>query len=136
MSLGEQVRVAAGAGLPVGSARGQAERALAAAGVAGARVLAGGMSGWAGAGGQVRRGRQTWELDRQVRLTAGLLVLIGLAASLLVPAMVWFSVFIAAMLVLTALLGICPMATALARMPWNRGTAPVDVERVLTRLRS
>ena len=114
----------------------QAERALAGAGVGGARVLAGGMAGWEAGGGDVRRGRPTWELDRQVRFTAGVLVLIGLLGSLLVPAMVWFSAFIATMLVITATLGICPMATALSKLPWNRGAAPVDVHRVLADLRS
>jgi rhodanese-related sulfurtransferase len=114
----------------------QAEKVLAAGGVSGARVLTGGMDGWRAAGGEVRRGRQTWELDRQVRFTAGLLVLIGLLASLLVPALVWFSAFIGVMLVITAALGICPMATGLATMPWNRGTVPVDVDRALADLRS
>jgi len=119
-----------------GQRAGLAEQALVAAGTSGARVLAGGMSGWEAGGGEVRRGRQTWELDRQVRFTAGVLVLLGLLGGLLVPALVWFSAFIGAMLVITATLGICPMATALAMMPWNRGSAPVDVHRVLADLRS
>jgi rhodanese-related sulfurtransferase len=119
-----------------GQRAGRAERALAAAGTNGARVLAGGLTGWEAGGGEVRRGRQTWELDRQVRFTAGVLVLLGLLGSLLVPALIWFSAFIATMLVITALLGICPMATGLAKMPWNRGAAPVDVHRVLADLRS
>jgi rhodanese-related sulfurtransferase len=102
----------------------QAERVLAAAGTGGARVLARGMTGWEAGGGDVRRGRATWELDRQVRFTAGVLVLIGLLGSLLVPALVWFSAFIGAML-----------AMGLSKMPWNRGAAPVDVHRVLADLR-
>jgi rhodanese-related sulfurtransferase len=118
-----------------GQRAGQAERVLAGAGAGGARVLAGGMNGWEAGGGEVRRGRATWELDRQVRFTAGVLVLLGLAGSLLVPALVWFSAFIATMLVITAALGICPMATGLSKMPWNRGAAPVDVHRVLADLR-
>jgi rhodanese-related sulfurtransferase len=119
-----------------GQRAGQAERVLAGAGVPGARVLVDGMNGWEAGGGEVRRGRRVWELDRQVRFTAGVLVLIGLVGSLLVPALVWFSAFIATMLVITALLGICPMASLLARMPWNRGTAPVDVHRVLADLKA
>jgi rhodanese-related sulfurtransferase len=113
----------------------RAQRALAAAGATGARVLDGGMTGWEAGGGEVRRGRASWELDRQVRFTAGVLVLLGLLGSLLVPALVWFSAFIGAMLVTTAALGICPMATLLSMMPWNRGAAPVDVHRVLADLR-
>jgi len=100
----------------------------------GARVLARGMVGWEAAGGEVDRGRQTWAMDRQVRFTAGVLVLLGLLGSLVVPGLQWFSALIGGALVLTALLGVCPMADALARMPWNRGTTPVDVERVASAL--
>jgi rhodanese-related sulfurtransferase len=112
----------------------QAGRALAEVGVTGAQVLTGGMTSWEAAGGDVRRGRQVWDLDRQVRFTAGLLVLIGLVAGLFVPVLVWFSAFIGGALVLTALLDICPMASALAVMPWNRGETPVDIDRVLADL--
>jgi rhodanese-related sulfurtransferase len=112
----------------------QAERALAGAGVGGARVLRGGMVGWEAAGGDVRRGRQPWALDRQVRFTAGLLVVLGLLGSLVLPGLQWFSALIGGALVVTALLGICPMADLLARMPWNRGVEPVDVERAAAAL--
>jgi rhodanese-related sulfurtransferase len=111
----------------------QAQRALAGVGVP-TRVLSRGMSGWEAAGGVVDRGRQPWALDRQVRFTAGLLVLIGLLGSLLVPGLQWFSVLIAGLLVVTALLGICPMADLLARMPWNRGAEPVDLDRATAAL--
>jgi rhodanese-related sulfurtransferase len=113
----------------------QAGRVLAGTGVTGAQVLSRGMTGWEAAGGEVRRGRQVWELDRQVRFTAGLLVLIGLLGSLLVPGLQWFSGLIGAALVVTALLGICPMAAGLAKMPWNRGDTPLDVDQVVARLR-
>ena len=112
----------------------QAGRALAGAGIAGTGVLDRGMTGWEAAGGPVERGRQTWALDRQVRFIAGLLVLLGLLGGLLVPGLQWFSVLIAGALVVTALLGICPMAALLARMPWNRGAAPVVVDRVTAAL--
>lgn len=112
----------------------QAGRVLAAAGVTGAQVLAGGMTDWEATGGEVRRGRQRWDLDRQVRFTAGVLVLIGLLGSLVTPGLQWFSVLIAGALVVTALLGICPMATALSKMPWNRGETPVEVHRVVAEL--
>jgi len=112
----------------------QAGRVLAGAGVPGARVLARGMTGWEASGGEVERGRRTWAMDRQVRFTAGVLVLIGLLGSLVVPGLQWFSALIAGALVLTALLDICPMAAGLARMPWNRGAAPVDLDRATTAL--
>ncbi|WP_214405590.1 rhodanese-like domain-containing protein [Pseudonocardia lacus] len=112
----------------------RAGRVLAGAGVVDALVLTRGMTGWAAAGGRVERGRQVWALDRQVRFTAGLLVLLGLLGGLLVPGLQWFSALIAGALVVTALVGICPMADLLARMPWNRGAAPVDLDRVTAAL--
>ena len=98
------------------------------------RVLVGGLDGWQAAGGPVERGRQMWDMDRQVRFTAGLLVLLGLVASVFVPVLVWFSALIAGLLVLTATLGICPMADLLARMPWNRGRSAPDVRQVVAAL--
>jgi rhodanese-related sulfurtransferase len=112
----------------------QARRVLAGAGATGAHVLHDGVAGWEAAGGELRPGRRTWELDRQVRFTAGLLVLLGLLGSLLVPGLQWFSALIGGALVATALLGVCPMATLLARMPWNRGPALVDLDRVAAEL--
>jgi rhodanese-related sulfurtransferase len=100
----------------------------------GGRVLLDGMDGWDAAGGPVERGRQMWDMDRQVRFTAGLLVLLGLLASVVVPVLVWFSALIAGLLVLTATLGICPMADLLARMPWNRGRSAPDVRQVVAAL--
>ncbi len=113
----------------------RAERAaalLAGGDGSGARVLAGGMDGWAAAGGPVTGGRR-WALERQIRLVAGLLVLLGMLGSLVVPGLQWFAAVIGAALVLTALLGVCPMGSVLARMPWNRERAP-DVRRVVARL--
>ncbi|MCO1660949.1 rhodanese-like domain-containing protein [Pseudonocardia humida] len=99
-----------------------------------ARVLTRGVAGWEAAGGDVARGRPTWALDRQVRFTAGALVLLGLLGSLLVPGLQWFSAVIGAALVVTASIGICPMADLLARMPWNRGPTPVDLDRAAAAL--
>lgn len=95
-------------------------------------VLTGGMAAWTATGGPVERtGRTVWDMDRQVRFTAGVLVLIGLLGYLVVPALLWFSALIATLLVLTALLGICPMAQLLGRMPWNRVPSP-GPERLTT----
>lgn len=45
----------------------QAARMLAGAGVADLRVLDGGIGAWESAGGDVRRGRGRWAMERQVR---------------------------------------------------------------------
>lgn len=69
----------------------QAEKALAEAGLSGAHVLDGGISAWRAAGAPVNHGRNRWDLERQVRFTAGGLVLAGLLGGLAVPGLRWLS---------------------------------------------
>jgi hypothetical protein len=68
----------------------------------------------------VNRGRQAWELERQVRLAAGSLVVTGIAASTLAPRAKWLSAFVGSGLVVAAVTNTCAMGMALAKMPWNR----------------
>jgi rhodanese-related sulfurtransferase len=99
----------------------QAERLLADAGLPDVQVLVGGILAWERAGARVVRGRARWELERQVRLLAGSLVLLGILASTAVPALKWFSAAIGTGLVVAALTNTCAMGMALARLPYNRG---------------
>ncbi|MFC9343848.1 rhodanese-like domain-containing protein [Streptomyces sp. NPDC057020] len=102
----------------------KAVAALASHGVA-AASLTGGTRGWASAGhpleypqGPVRR---VWGMERQVRFTAGALVLLGLALGLLVhPAFQLLPAGIAGGLVFSALTDTCGMAVVLSRLPFNR----------------
>ncbi len=59
---------------------------LTAAGVDGVELLDGGMAAWHRSGGRVRRARHRWDLERQVRLVAGSLVLGSVLASIAKPA--------------------------------------------------
>lgn len=116
----------------------QARRHLAAVGLPHARVLAGGISAFVAAGGQVVRGRRAWSLDRQVRLVAGALGVTGLTAGRLVsPKARLLATGIGAGLTLSALTDTCAMGAALARMPWNRNrsepTASEGLRRVARR---
>ena len=96
-----------------------------------ATVLDGGMIAWNRAGEQVRRGRQRWDIERQVRFVAGLLVLTGVLASLAWPPAVALSGFVGAGLVVAALTNTCTMGLLLARMPWNRAGRKVDPDRAV-----
>jgi rhodanese-related sulfurtransferase len=49
----------------------QAEETLRRAGLANVHILAGGITAWEAKGFAVKRGRQRWDLERQVRLVAG-----------------------------------------------------------------
>lgn len=86
------------------------------------RVLEGGLQAWLAAGRGVIRGEsRVWDLQRQVRFAAGLLVLIGILLSVLLhPYWLWLAAFVGAGLVFSGLTGSCGMAMLLARMPWNR----------------
>ena len=85
-------------------------------------VLAGGMDAWYRAGlPVVVSSRSRWSLERQVRLGAGLVVLIGVVASLLSsPRWIFLSGFAGLGLTFAGLTDFCPMGSLLARMPWNR----------------
>jgi len=69
----------------------------------------------------VVRGKKTISLERQVRIAAGSLVLLGAILGWLVhPAFFGLSAFVGAGLVFAGLTDTCGMGMLLARMPWNR----------------
>ncbi|MEV6109957.1 rhodanese-like domain-containing protein [Streptomyces sp. NPDC051940] len=104
-----------------GARAGQAERALAEAGLPNLRVLQGGIVAWEAAGAPVRRGRQRWELERQVRLVAGSIVLVTGLAGLAVPGLHLIGTAVGAGLTFAALSNTCAMGMLLSKLPYNRG---------------
>lgn len=111
----------------------QAGQVLAATGLAGHSVLNGGMVGWEATGAPVNRGRDRWDLERQVRFAAGSLVLGGVLGSIVVPQLKWLAGAIGAGLVFAGVTGTCGMGMLLARMPWNRDRS-YDIDAVLAAL--
>ncbi|HEY3928201.1 MAG TPA: rhodanese-like domain-containing protein [Candidatus Koribacter sp.] len=87
-------------------------------------VLAGGMDAWYRAGQPVVvSSRSRWSLERQVRLGAGLLVLLGvIAAFTLNSRWILLSGFVGLGLIFAGLTDVCAMGSLLARMPWNRNS--------------
>ena len=84
-------------------------------------ILEGGTKAWRHEGWPlVRSTRTSWSLERQVRLAAELIVLLGVAFSLILGRG-WISLAAVVGLGLTfaGLTDICGMARLLARMPWN-----------------
>jgi rhodanese-related sulfurtransferase len=66
------------------------------------------------------RGQKVMSLERQVRITAGSLVLVGVVLGWLVhPYFVGLSAFVGAGLVFAGVTDTCGMGMLLARMPWN-----------------
>ncbi|WP_432247892.1 rhodanese-like domain-containing protein [Streptomyces sanyensis] len=121
-----------------GARSGSACRILAENGITTA-TLSGGTGAWAADGHELHRPqgapRAAWGMERQVRLTAGAVVLLGILLGVLVhPAFQLVSAGIAAGLVLSALTDTCGMAALLARLPHNRPRG-VDLEESLAALR-
>ena len=99
----------------------QARQRLATVGLESAYVLEGGASGFADAGGDVVRGASRWDLERQVRLVAGSLVLTGLVGGKFVsPKLRTVAGIIGTGLTFSAATNTCAMGKALSAMPWNK----------------
>ncbi|MFZ4483009.1 MAG: rhodanese-like domain-containing protein [Chthoniobacterales bacterium] len=99
-----------------------AASAFAAAGFSRIFVVEGGTEAWIADGLPVHRGgRRVIALERQVRIGAGLLVLLGVSLGLLVaPAWLFLAGFVGAGLVFAGVTDWCGMGLLLARAPWNR----------------
>lgn len=86
--------------------------------------VTGGTDAWIQSGYEVARtGRKVIALDRQVRITAGALVVTGIVlAAVLEP--VWIGLAIAGAigsgLVFSGLTNTCGMGAVLSKMPWNK----------------
>lgn len=104
-----------------GSRGQQACRALQRAGFSNAINVEGGTSACEQAGLPLVRGRKAISLERQVRIAAGSLVVLGVALGWLVhPALLGLAAFVGAGLVFAGVTDTCGMGMLLARMPWNR----------------
>ncbi len=82
--------------------------------------VAGGTMACVKAGIPVVRGKKQISLERQVRIAAGSLVLLGVALSVIHPAFLALSAFVGAGLVFAGITDTCGMGLLLATMPWNR----------------
>ena len=81
----------------------------------------GGTSAWQSAGLPVVEGKKVMSLERQVRIAAGSLVVIGVIVGQFVhPGGFALSAFIGAGLVFSAVTNTCGMGMLIAKMPWNR----------------
>lgn len=99
----------------------QAYDKLTAAGCQNLAVLEGGISAWESAGLPVNRGAKAISLERQVRIAAGSLVLIGvILGTWLHPGFYGLSAFVGAGLVFAGVTDWCGMGMLLAKLPWNQ----------------
>lgn len=81
----------------------------------------GGTQAWDQAGLPVVRGQKAISLERQVRIAAGLLVLLGSVLGAFVsPYWIGLAAFVGAGLTFAGITDTCGMGMMLARMPWNQ----------------
>lgn len=113
----------------------QAGQTLAEVGLPQVKVLDGGMLAWQHFDAPVNRGRTRWDLERQVRLVAGIIVLSSVLGSLLLPGLEWVAALIGAGLTVAALTNTCAMGMLLAKLPYNRGAASCDLDAIVGQLR-
>ncbi len=91
------------------------------------KVLEGGVAAWEAAGLPLKRQRGVMALERQVRIAAGALVVLGVALGVAVhPGFYTLCSAVGAGLIFAGVTDTCGLGLLLARAPWNRGS---DQER-------
>lgn len=111
----------------------QAEETLRNAGLSNVHILDGGITAWQSKGLAVNRGAARWDLERQVRLVAGSIVLSSVLGSIAVPKLKWLAGAVGGGLTFAALSNTCAMGMLLSKLPYNRG-ARCDAQTVVSQL--
>lgn len=105
---------------PSGTRSRMAAEKFSQAGFADVINIQGGTQASVAAGLPVVRGKKAMSLERQVRIAAGSLVLLGVGLSFVHPYLIGLSAFVGAGLVFAGITDTCGMGMLLARMPWNQ----------------
>lgn len=111
----------------------QADETLRPAGLTNVHVLDGGMAAWENTGFNVKRGTERWDLERQVRLVAGLIVALSVLVGAIVPGVQWVAFAIGIGLTFAAVTNTCAMGMMLSRLPYNRGSS-CDARTIVSQL--
>ncbi len=99
-------------------------------GLKNAVTVMGGIRSYAQAGGAIKRGKAPMPLMRQVQISAGSLVVLGVVgAHLIHPGFIYLSAFVGAGLVFAGVSGTCGMGMLLSKMPWNKSMEGKTCER-------
>jgi rhodanese-related sulfurtransferase len=99
----------------------KASKKFAAAGFDNIVNVIGGTQAWQAAGLPVEQNKQAVSLERQVRIAAGTITLVGiLLANLIHPFCMIVAVFVGAGLVFAGITDTCGLGILLSKMPWNR----------------
>ena len=92
--------------------------------VTGLSVITGGIGAYIEAGGVTVKGKVRLSMERQIRIAAGSLALLGvLLGAFIHPAFLILAGFVSAGLIFAGITDQCGMSVLLGRMPWNRSAA-------------
>jgi len=111
----------------------QAEETLRNSGLSNVHILDGGITAWETKGFAVNRGATRWDLERQVRLVAGSIVLTSILGSIAAPKLKWLAAAIGGGLTFASVTNTCAMGMALSKLPYNRG-ASCDAQTIVSQL--
>ncbi|MFU8839584.1 MAG: rhodanese-like domain-containing protein [Nitriliruptoraceae bacterium] len=100
----------------------QAQDALVEQGLPRLPILEGGMLAWQAGDGPVVQDVIRWDLERQVRLTAGLIVLASILLSIVWPPARFVAGALGVGLIIAAVTNTCAMGMLLSKLPYNRPT--------------
>ncbi|MFK8112080.1 MAG: rhodanese-like domain-containing protein [Rubripirellula sp.] len=106
-----------------GGTRGRkAQQKFADAGFTNVTNVEGGTDAWVAAGLPLIRGQKVMSLERQVRIAAGFIVLVGAVAAIAMDNVYLAGIpaFIGAGLVFAGITDSCAMGMLIAKMPWNQ----------------
>lgn len=107
-----------------GSRAEMARETLSELSIAGLTVLEGGIEAYARVGGETEKGRAVVSIERQVRIGAGSLVVLGVAlGSFVHPAFTLLAALVGGGLIFAGVTDWCGMGLMLARAPWNRSSS-------------
>lgn len=96
-------------------------------------ILDGGITAREANGFAVNRGAPRWDLERQVRLVAGSIVVLSILASIFFPWFKWVAGAVGAGLAFAAVTNTCAMGTLLSRLSYSRGTR-CDAQTIVCQL--
>jgi len=104
-----------------GTRGGKAQQKFVNAGFTNVVNVEGGTDSWVAAGLPVVRGKTVMSLERQVRIAAGFIVLVGALLGILVHSyFAGISAFVGAGLMFSGITDSCAMGMLIAQMPWNQ----------------
>jgi rhodanese-related sulfurtransferase len=104
-----------------GSRGKKAVETLSSLGITNVTNVEGGTTAWVNSNLPITKGERSISMERQVRITAGAIVLLGaLAAAILSTYFIIIPIFVGSGLLYSGITDTCGMALILSRCPWNK----------------